>query len=123
LSGLEKVFTPIEVKGIKIPNRIVFPPTDTNFGTADGFVTKMDLDYYERISRGGSGLVIVGASAVTKNGRGFPNVLNVYDDRYITCIPHFVIKVSIIGIFPDLWRLEASAPPEIDDPANRILRR
>jgi len=42
---------------------------------------------------------------------------------FLTCIPHFVIKVSIIGIFPDLWRLEASAPPEIDDPANRILRR
>ncbi|MBS7269344.1 MAG: NADH:flavin oxidoreductase [Candidatus Freyarchaeota archaeon] len=100
--GLEKGFTPIEVKGIKIPNRIVFPPTDTNFGTADGFVTKMDLDYYERISRGGSGLVIVGASAVTKNGRGFPNVLNVYDDRYINGLKKLFAVIKRNGAIPGL---------------------
>jgi 2,4-dienoyl-CoA reductase-like NADH-dependent reductase (Old Yellow Enzyme family) len=78
---LEKVFTSLVIKSVKISNRIVFPTTDTDFGTADGSVSTMDINYYRGISRGGPGLIIVGASAVMKNGRGFPNVLNAYDDR------------------------------------------
>lgn len=102
MSGLERIFTPIEIKGVKLPNRIVFPPTDTDFGTADGFVTKMDLDYYNRISRGGSGLTIVGASAVMENGRGFPNVLNVYDDRYVEGLNKLFTVIKKNGSVPGI---------------------
>ncbi len=100
MSGLDKVFTPIEIKGVKLPNRIVFPPTDTGFGTADGFVTIRELDYYTRISRGGLGLTIVGASAVTENGRGFPNVLNVYADRYIEGLSKLFAVIKKNGSVP-----------------------
>ncbi|MFB0560541.1 MAG: tRNA-dihydrouridine synthase [Candidatus Lokiarchaeia archaeon] len=102
MSGLERFFTPIEIKGVKIPNRIVFPPTDTNFGTDDGFVTKMDLNYYDRISRGGSGLTIVGASAVMENGRGFPNVLNIYDDGYIEGLSTLFAVIKRNGSVPGI---------------------
>ncbi|MGQ9721644.1 MAG: oxidoreductase [Candidatus Jordarchaeum sp.] len=100
MSSLEKVFTPIEIKGLKIPNRIVFPPTDTNFGTADGFVTKRELNYYNQISGGGSGLTIVGASAVMENGRGFPNILNVYADRYIEGLSKLFAVIKRNGSVP-----------------------
>jgi len=100
LISLDKVFTPIEIKGVEIPNRIVFPPTDTDFGTADGFVTKMDLEYYDRISRGGPGLTIVGASAVAENGRGFPHVLNIYDDRYIDGLSKLFAVIKKNGSIP-----------------------
>nr|MDO8080729.1 tRNA-dihydrouridine synthase [Candidatus Freyarchaeota archaeon] len=102
MSGLEKVFTPLVIKSVKISNRIVFPPTDTDFGTADGFVTTMELNYYSRISRGGPGLTIVGASAVMKNGRGFPNVLNVYDDRYIDGLSKLFAVIKKNGSVPGI---------------------
>ncbi|GAI88709.1 unnamed protein product, partial [marine sediment metagenome] len=39
-NALKKVFEPIKIGNITIPNRIVFPPISTNYADDEGFVTQ-----------------------------------------------------------------------------------
>jgi len=38
---------------LKVKNRIVHPPTTTNFASATGEVTNLMVDHYASIARGG----------------------------------------------------------------------
>jgi len=75
MMNLNKVIEPIEISNIVIPNRIVFPAFQTNFATPDGFVTERLTRMYEKISNGGSGLIITGCMAVSDDGVSNTNCL------------------------------------------------
>jgi 2,4-dienoyl-CoA reductase-like NADH-dependent reductase (Old Yellow Enzyme family) len=79
---LEAVFKPLEVRGVTIPNRIVFPAFQTNYATEAGFVTERVMRFYREIARGGSGLVNIGCIAVSNDGAGATNVLQLTDERH-----------------------------------------
>ena len=49
----DAVFKPLTVGGVTLSNRIVFPPFQTNYATADGFVTDRLLRFYREIAQGG----------------------------------------------------------------------
>jgi 2,4-dienoyl-CoA reductase-like NADH-dependent reductase (Old Yellow Enzyme family) len=100
MSLFEKVFMPIKIKGLAIPNRIVFPAVDNDYATDDGFVTERYLRFHSNIAKGGAGLSIVGASAVTENGRGFPNLLNLYDDKFIGGLSKLFSAIKENGSVP-----------------------
>jgi 2,4-dienoyl-CoA reductase-like NADH-dependent reductase (Old Yellow Enzyme family) len=71
----EKVFTPLEVRGKTLQNRIVFPAFQTNYATSEGFVTKRIMNFYQNIAKGGAGLIITGGIAVNKESVGAKNIL------------------------------------------------
>ncbi|MGE0076379.1 MAG: hypothetical protein AB7S48_00815 [Bacteroidales bacterium] len=78
------IFSPIEIKGIQIRNRIVFPPV-VNFGWAetDGKVTSKHIAHYEERAKGGAGLIVVEATCVNPIGRIFSYQLGAWNDEQI----------------------------------------
>jgi 2,4-dienoyl-CoA reductase-like NADH-dependent reductase (Old Yellow Enzyme family) len=69
------VFKPLTIAGVTLPNRVVFPPFQTNYASRDGFVTDRILRFYREIAGGGTGLTMVGCIAVSAEGAGATNVL------------------------------------------------
>ena len=49
---LKHLFSPIRVKKMEIPNRIVMPPMGTRYPTYGGAVTSKLIDYYVERARG-----------------------------------------------------------------------
>lgn len=59
----KKVFEPTSIGQMQLKNRIVMPPTGTNYAEKGGAIGQRTLDYYEARARGGVGLIIVEGSA------------------------------------------------------------
>lgn len=78
------IFDPINIRNIKIENRIVLPPlVRFSMIEKDGFVTPKLLDWYESIAKNGVGLIIVEACAVEESGKLRENQLGIWDDKFI----------------------------------------
>jgi len=80
---LNHLFSPIRIKKMEIPNRIVMPPMGTNLGNPDGTVSEANLAYMKRRAASGVGLIITEISAVHPTGMAIPSELGSYDDRFI----------------------------------------
>ena len=81
---MPKLFDSINIKNIKIKNRIVLPPL-VRFSMVgkDGFVTDRVVEWYRDVCAGGTGLVIVEASAVAEDGKLRDNQLGIWDEKFI----------------------------------------
>ena len=80
---LHHLFSPIRIKKMEIPNRIVMPPMGTNLGNPDGTVSEANLAYMKRRAGAGAGLIITEISAVHPTGMAIPSELGSYGDRFI----------------------------------------
>jgi 2,4-dienoyl-CoA reductase-like NADH-dependent reductase (Old Yellow Enzyme family) len=74
---------PIDIAGIQVKNRFVLPPMVRNLCTEDGRITDGLVEHYEVISRGGAGLIIVEAAAITWEHRILSKNVGIYDDKLI----------------------------------------
>lgn len=80
----QNLFKPVKIGKITLPNRIVHAPTDISAGSAYGEVTEHVVTYHEEVARGGTGLVIVGASSPDQStGRCSITALSVDQDYFI----------------------------------------
>jgi 2,4-dienoyl-CoA reductase-like NADH-dependent reductase (Old Yellow Enzyme family)/thioredoxin reductase len=59
----KKIFEPANIGQMRLKNRIVMPPTGTNYAEKGGAISQRTLDYYAARARGGVGLIIVEGSA------------------------------------------------------------
>ena len=81
------------LKGKTIKNRLVFPPCVCfNYAGDDGFVTERNIEHYEEMAKGGSGLIIAEATCISKNGRLHATQLGIWDDAHIDGLSK-VVKV------------------------------
>lgn len=79
-----RLFLPITIKGKNIRNRAVMPPM-VCFGEAgtDGFVTDKHISHYEARAKGGTGLIIVEATCIQRDGRLSDDQLGIWSDEHI----------------------------------------
>lgn len=77
-----KLFSPIEIKGMKLKNRIILPAMGTKFAGKDRMVNQQLIDYHVDRVKGGSGLNIVEVTSVhpLSSPRNF---LAIGEDKYI----------------------------------------
>jgi 2,4-dienoyl-CoA reductase-like NADH-dependent reductase (Old Yellow Enzyme family)/thioredoxin reductase len=68
---------------LKLKNRIVMPPMVRNYAEPTGAVTKKFVEHIKRIAEGGTGMLILEASFVSPEGKGFMNELGVHSDAMI----------------------------------------
>jgi NADPH2 dehydrogenase len=81
---MNKIFDEIVIRGNKIKNRIVMPPmVNFNWSDENGFVVEKHIKHYEARAKGGTGIIIVEATAVNKEGRLRPNQLGIWSDSHI----------------------------------------
>lgn len=63
--NLKPLFSPLNMGGVVIKNRIVMPPMDTNFAGLDGSPKRNLLAYLRNRAKGGTGLIIQEAASVS----------------------------------------------------------
>lgn len=80
----DHIFQPIKIKNLVVPNRLVHVATDTSTGDPDGGTNERIIRYHEEIAKGGTGLIIVGATSPdSKTGRPTVTCLSADADYYI----------------------------------------
>jgi 2,4-dienoyl-CoA reductase-like NADH-dependent reductase (Old Yellow Enzyme family) len=81
---MDAIFTPLKIKNLEIKNRVVLPPMVCfSFAGTDGFVSEKNINHYENMAKGGTGLVIVEATCVNIDGRLSPDQLGIWSDKFI----------------------------------------
>jgi 2,4-dienoyl-CoA reductase-like NADH-dependent reductase (Old Yellow Enzyme family) len=76
------LFTPLTLRGLTLPNRLVVAPM-CQYSVTDGFVGDYHLAHLGRFALGGFGLVIVEATGVTPEGRISHGDVGLWSDEHI----------------------------------------
>lgn len=122
-----KLFEPLDIPGMRIPNRIMVPAMVTHLCRDDGFVADETIERYVRYARGGAGLIVVEAMAVHQVKSG--PLLRISDDAFVPGLRELARRVHDAGdarVVPQIihflkvarsgWRqtVDMLAPQDID---------
>ncbi len=83
-----KLFSPLTLRGLRLPNRVVLTAMVTRLSGEDGEVNPALVERYRRFAQGGAGLIVVEATAV-HSARSGP-LLRLGEDRFIAGHKHLV---------------------------------
>jgi 2,4-dienoyl-CoA reductase-like NADH-dependent reductase (Old Yellow Enzyme family) len=86
-----KLFEPLDVGGMTIPNRIMVPAMVTRLSGEDGRVNQDIADRYVRYAQGGTGLIVVEAMAI--HGFKAGPLLRISDDEFVPGLRALVQRV------------------------------
>lgn len=131
-----KLFSPGTIGGLTTKNRLVMPPMVRNYADRNGRVTDRYVDHIERIAEGGVGTMILEASFIAPEGKGFVNELGIHSDSMIPGLKRLVAAAHAHGamIGPQLYHagrqtsqkiigVQPVAPSAIPDPSSGELPR
>ena len=76
------LFTPIELRDVRLKNRIVVAPMH-QYAAVKGFATDWHLVNAGRFAAGGAGLVIMESTKVGRRGCGTLGALGLWKDEFI----------------------------------------
>lgn len=77
----ESLFQPVQLGAITAPNRVLMAPLTRGRAAADGTPTPIMREYYRQ--RASAGLIISEATAVSREGRGWPNAPGIWTDAHV----------------------------------------
>jgi 2,4-dienoyl-CoA reductase-like NADH-dependent reductase (Old Yellow Enzyme family)/thioredoxin reductase len=98
MDNYSNLFQPIRIGNIEVPNRIVHAPTDISSSNADGSVSDRDIYHHSEIAKGGTGLIIVGATTPdSKSGRPTVTCLVADADNYIPGLTRLAAGIHRYG--------------------------
>lgn len=126
----KKLFEPITINGLTLPNRMVMPAMVTNYVGRDGMSTEKFEAYHERRARGGWGLQITEDYAVSEFAGGYVGLPGLWSDDQIPSHTAFVKRIHDAGgricaqiyhagrcaIGEDIFGVQPVAPSAIKDP-------
>ena len=117
---MSALFSPFQLKDVTLRNRIAIPPM-CQYSAVDGHVTDWHLAHYTSLARGGAGLVIVEATAVSPDGRITPACTGLWDDAQIEGLARIAAAIKAAGAVPGIQiahagrKASAQRPWEGDD--------
>lgn len=122
---MSKLFTPYKLKDIELRNRIAVPPM-CQYSAVDGVPNDWHHAHYTSLARGGAGLLIVEATAVSADGRITPGCTGIWNDAQAAQHAKIAAAIEKAGAVPGLQiahagrKASANLPWEGDDhlPAN-----
>ena len=90
------LFTPFTLKSVTLRNRIAVPPM-CQYSAVDGVTNDWHRAHYASIARGGVGLVIVEATAVTPEGRITPGCAGLWNDEQVAGMAAIAAAIKDAG--------------------------
>ncbi|MDB5878326.1 MAG: NADH:flavin oxidoreductase [Variovorax sp.] len=117
---MSALFQPFTLKSITLRNRIAVPPM-CQYSATDGLVGDWHLAHYASMARGGAGLVIVEATAVSPEGRITPGCAGIWSDDLAQAFKPIVQSIKAAGSVPGIQighagrKASANRPWEGDD--------
>jgi len=95
--SFDLLFSPIQIKNVTLPNRIVLASHTTKLGSPEGYVTDRMINYYVERAKGGTGLITIELTAVEKRGRHRTRALCLYDDSFIPKLKKLCEEIQKYG--------------------------
>ena len=117
---MSALFQPFKLKDLTLRNRIAIPPMCQYMAT-DGVVNDWHRVHYPAIARGGAGLVIVEATAVSPEGRITPNCTGLWNNTQADALAPIAASIKAAGAVPGIQighagrKASANRPWEGDD--------
>ncbi len=90
-----KLFEPLEINGMVIPNRVMVPAMVTHLCDEGGMVNDAVIERYAAYAEGGAGLIVVEAMAVHQNKSGA--LLRASEDKFIPGLRELTRRVHGIS--------------------------
>ncbi|MFR0713587.1 NADH:flavin oxidoreductase/NADH oxidase [Enterobacterales bacterium BD_CKDN230030183-1A_HGKHYDSX7] len=117
---MSKLFSPFTLKSVTLRNRIAVPPM-CQYSAVAGFVNEWHINHYAALGRGGAGLVIVEATAVSPEGRITPGCTGLWSDDHVRGMTEVASAIKRGGAVPGIQiahagrKASANRPWEGDD--------
>ncbi|TWG81793.1 2,4-dienoyl-CoA reductase-like NADH-dependent reductase (Old Yellow Enzyme family) [Cupriavidus gilardii J11] len=114
------LFDPFQLKDVTLRNRIAVPPM-CQYSAEDGVINDWHRVHLAGIARGGAGLVIAEATAVSPEGRITPGCAGLWNDRQAEAFAPAVAAIKAAGAVPGIQighagrKASANRPWEGDD--------
>lgn len=96
-TDLARLFEPIQIRGMRMPNRVLMAPMEKNLCTSDGVMTQRYIDYLVERAAGGVGLLRVEATFVDPVGRGRPFQCGAHSDHVVPQLTKMTEAVHAAG--------------------------
>lgn len=113
----ERLFQSITIRNKTIKNRFCCPPygMDIDAEPDTGIVAERKIRFYEEIARGGTGLIIMGYTAVQKDGRARVCQPGLWDDSQIEPFRGLADRLHKYGavVIPQLHHGGAKVPTDV----------
>src|SRR5215218_7641301 len=91
------LFSPLTLRGLALTNRIGMSPM-CQYSSPDGFATDWHLVHLGSRAQGGTGLIIVEATAVSAEGRITPSDLGIWKDEHVPRLRQIVEFIHSQGV-------------------------
>jgi len=95
--SVEKLFQPLRLGGLTLPNRVIMTTVKLGYSDQKGEVTDRHTAFYTRRAQGGVALITTEPLYVQRNGREIPTQLGIHDDRLVPGMRHLVDAVHAAG--------------------------
>lgn len=79
---MSKIYTPLSIRGLELPNRIVVSPM-CQYSSVNGMANDWHLVHLGSRAVGGAGLIITEAAAISPEGRITPSDMGIWLDEHI----------------------------------------
>jgi len=90
------LFSPLTIKSVTLKNRIVMSPM-CQYSSVDGFAGDWHMVHYGSRAVGGTGLIILEATAVLPEGRISPGDLGIWSDEHVPALKKIVSFIHFHG--------------------------
>lgn len=117
---MSALFSEFKLKDVVLRNRIAVPPM-CQYSATEGFTSEWHLSHYASLARGGAGLVIVEATAVSPEGRITPGCAGLWRDEQVAGMANIARAIKSAGAVPGIQighagrKASAHRPWEGDD--------
>ncbi len=109
------LFTPLELRGVTLKNRIVISPM-CQYSAHDGFANDWHLVHLGKFAAGGAGLVFAEASAVEARGRITHGDLGIWSDDHIAPLSRITQFIKSQGAVPAMQLAHAGRKAAMQRP-------
>ncbi len=112
---MPKLFEARDLGAISLKNRVIMAPMTRSRSDAQGIQSPLAITYYAQ--RSGAGLIITEATAVSRQGSGYPNIPGIWNDAQVESWKPVVKAVHDAGgkIFMQLFHTGRIGHPSLND--------
>jgi len=96
------LFSPLELRSVRLKNRLAMSPMCQYSATLEGEVTDWHLLHYPTRALGGVGLVLVEATAVEPLGRISPHDLDIWSEAHLPGLKELARRIREAGAVPGI---------------------
>ena len=112
---MSALFTPFNLKDVSLRNRIAIPPM-CQYNAVDGLINDWHRVHLAGLARGGAGLVIVEATAVSPEGRITPGCTGLWSDQQAQAFAPIVASIRAAGAVPGIQLAHAGRKASANRP-------